>query len=112
MDPRWLPLLPAEDPDSGRDYTVRAEVWRWKGGPWHFVSLSKRQAAQIKRRFGLMARGWGSIRVRVTVGETSWDTSLFPDRKSATYIFAVKAAVRKAEDLAAGKRVRARIHIL
>lgn len=112
MDTRWLPLLPADDPATGRDFTVRTEVWRYKGGAWHFASLPKKQAAEIRRRFGSTARGWGSIRVRVTVGETQWDTSLFPERKSATYLFAIKASVRKAESIAAGDRITAQVHVL
>jgi hypothetical protein len=111
-DDRWAPLLPAEDLATGRDYTVRAEVWRWKGGPWHFVTLPARPAAEIKRRFGNAARGWGSIRVSVRIGDTEWQTSLFPDRKAGTYLFAIKAAVRKAEDIDAGDRITARLHIL
>lgn len=112
MDARWLPLLPADDSPADRDFSVRAEVYRYKGGPWHFFSLSKKPAAEIKRRFGLTARGFGSIRVRVTIGDTQWETSLFPDRASATYLFPIKLSVRKAEGITAGDRVTAQIHIL
>ena len=111
-DERWSPLLPAEDPAQNRDYTVRTEVWRWKGGPWHFASLPVRTSARIKAIFGATARGWGSIRVRLRVGKTQWDTSLFPDRKSKTYLFAIKAGVRKAEGIGAGDRITVQVHVL
>lgn len=111
---RWSPLLPPEDPKTApRDYTVRTKVVRYKGaGGWHFAWLPLKQAALIKRRFGATARGWGSIRVQVRIGATEWATSLFPDRKSKTYLFAIKAAVRKAEELSDGTRVTARIRIV
>jgi hypothetical protein len=109
---RWLPLLPAEDTATGRDYTMRTEVWRWKGGTWHFANVPKKQSAEIRSRFGTTARGFGSIRVRVTIGDTQWDTSLFPDRKSGTYLLPIKAAARKAEGIAAGDRITAQVHIL
>jgi hypothetical protein len=114
LEERWSPLLPPDDPKTvPRDYTVRTKVVRYKGaGGWHFAYLPVKQAALIKRRFGSTARGWGSIRVSIRVGGTQWATSLFPDRKSKTYLFAIKAAVRKAEDLADGDRVTARIRIL
>ena len=48
----------------------------------------------------------------IRIGRTEWATSLFPDRKSKTYLFAIKAAVRKAEDLGDGTPVTARIRIL
>lgn len=111
---RWSPLLPPEDPKTApREYTVRTKVVRYKGaGGWHFAYLPLKPAALIKRRFGSTARGWGSIRVSIRIGRTEWATSLFPDRKSKTYLFAIKAAVRKAEDLGDGTPVTARIRIL
>lgn len=112
-DLRFSPLLPAEeDISSDRDYKLRTEVWQWKGGKWHFASLPKKHSAEIQRRFGAVARGWGSIRIEVSVGDTTWKTSLFPDKKKGQYIFAIKAAVRKAEGIAAGDKITAHIHIL
>jgi len=107
---RWSPLLPPDE-TTGRDYTIRAKVWRWKGGSWHFVTLPLKQAAEIRRRFGASARGWGSIRVRVKVGDTEWQTSLFPERKKKSYLFMVKASVRKAEDIDAGDLITAHLHV-
>lgn len=113
FDDRWSPLLPADDPSTGRDYTVHTQVWRYKGAaPWHFASLSTEQAADIKARYGATAKGWGSIRVRVRIGKTEWSTSLFPDKKSGTYLFAIKADVRKAENLSDGDRITARVSVV
>ena len=114
MEERWSPLLPPDDPKTApRDYKVRTKVIRWKGaGGWHFAYLPVKQSAQIKERFGSMAKGWGSIRVHIKVGDTEWDTSLFPSKhKKAVYLFAIKASVRKAEDLAHGDTITAHIRI-
>ena len=46
------------------------------------------------------------MRVKVTIGATEWQTSIFPDKKRATYVLPVKHAVRKAESLTAGSKVR------
>jgi hypothetical protein len=108
---RFSPLLPAEDSTTGRDYVVRAKVWRWKGGSWHFVTLPAKQSAEIRRRFGAGARGWGSIRVSIRIGDTQWQTSLFPTSKNKEYLFAIKAGVRKAEDIGAGDRITAVVSI-
>lgn len=109
---RFSPLLPPEDSTTGRDYTVRAKVWRWKNGSWHFANLSPKQSAEIKRRFGSTARGWGSIRVQITIGETQWSTSLFPTNDNKTYLFAIKKDVRKAEAIDAGSSIKAIVRIL
>jgi hypothetical protein len=47
-------------------------------------------------------RGFGSVRVRVTVGGSTWKTSIFPDSGRGVYVLPVKRDVRKAESLAAG----------
>lgn len=49
-------------------------------------------------------RGFGSIKVRVTVGNSSWDTSVFPD-KSGVYLLPLKAPVRKAEQIQVGQKI-------
>lgn len=77
-------------------YTMRATVWLSPGlTSWHFVTLPKRQSAEIKEHFGVMHRGWGSLPVVVTIGKTSWRTSIFPDRKAGAYLLPLKAEVRK-----------------
>ena len=47
-------------------------------------------------------RGFGSVRVRATVGATSWTTSVFPDAARGAYVLPVKKAVRRAEGLDEG----------
>ncbi|GAB3884780.1 hypothetical protein GCM10029964_046340 [Kibdelosporangium lantanae] len=40
--------------------------------------------------------------MRVTVGTTTWRTSIFPGSGGGAYVLPVKKAVRKAEDLDIG----------
>lgn len=87
-----------------------AELWRWPGNAaWHFVSLPKDAADDIRDRVGGSARGFGSVRVDVEVGETHWATSLFPDSKSGTYVLPMKKAVRDREGLGVGDTVAVRL---
>lgn len=84
-------------------FRFTAEVWEHDGhAAWHFVSLPEDVADDIEERFGHDAKGFGSIRVEVTIGATTWSTSLFPDSTRRTYVLPVKKAVRVAEDLEAG----------
>ena len=81
-------------------YTMRSKVWVYRGsGAWHFVTLPKKQGKEIQEKYGKYARGWRSLPVRVTIGETSWDTSIFPDKKEGSYVLPLKAAIRKKEDI-------------
>lgn len=72
---------------------------------WHFLSIPKKESTEIKTAYGEHARGWGSIPVEITLGKTTWNTSIFPDKKSGQYLLPLKAAVRKKEGIDAGERV-------
>lgn len=69
---------------------------------WHFVTLPKKQSDEIRVRFGSMKRGWGSLPVAVTIGKTSWKTSIFPDKRAGAYLLPLKAAVRAKEKIRDG----------
>ena len=67
-----------------------------------FVSLPVEASAEIRDLTGGQRRGFGSVRVRATIGGSTWTTSIFPDSKRDAYVLPVKRAVRKAESLDAG----------
>jgi len=84
-------------------YSFTAEVWEWTSKTsWFFVSLPEEEADDIEERFGRRAGGFGSIRVEVTVGSSTWRTSLFPSNAEETYVLPLKRTVRIAEGLGAG----------
>ena len=93
--------------------TFTTELWEHDGtGAWHFVSLPEDIADDVEERYGSRAGGFGSVRVEVTIGQTRWKTSLFPDKKRATYVLPVKKPVRIAEGLAAGARAEVTISVV
>ena len=59
-----------------------------------------------------MRRGFGAVRVRVTVGATSWSTSIFPDSTRGSYVLPVKKAVRTAEGIREGDDVDVRLEVV
>jgi hypothetical protein len=81
-------------------YTMKSKVWLYQGmAGWHFLTLPKKQSDEIKKRFGAIKKGWGSIPVTVTIGKTIWKTSIFPDKKAGAYLLPLKAEVRKKEKI-------------
>ncbi len=87
-------------------YRFTTEVWIHEGGPpWHFLTVPEDVSDDIEERTSHLPRGFGSVRVQVTIGATTWATSVFPDTKRAAYILPVKKDVRKAEDIADGTEV-------
>lgn len=87
-------------------------MWQYPGmAGWHFVYVSKKASEDIKERFGKNNRGFGSIPVVVTAGKTSWKTSIFPDKKSSTYLLPIKADVQKKEGITYGDKLSYSIEI-
>ena len=96
-------------------HTTTATLWIWTTdkapASWHFLTLEGEVADSIhalalmrRLEFG-RKRGWGAMKVRATIGDTSWDTSIFPAKDVGGWLLPVKAAVRKAEGLIAGDAV-------
>jgi hypothetical protein len=79
-----------------------ADLWRWEAQTgWFFVTVGDAASARI-REVPRPPRGFGSVRVRATVGTTTWTTSVFPDSTRGAYVLPVKKAVRRAEGLDEG----------
>ena len=87
-------------------WSSTAELWLHDGeAGWHFVTLPAEVAEQVRAEAG-EPRGFGSVRVEVTIGGSTWRTSVFPDTKTGSFVLPVKAEVRRREDLLAGDDVR------
>ena len=94
-------------------FSFTADVWEHEGpAAWRFVSLPEPVADEIEATFGHLAAGFGSLRVEVTIGNTRWSTSVFPDRKRGTYVLPLKKQVRVAERLVAGSPAKVSLVVI
>ncbi len=81
-----------------KTFKFKAQVWRWPGDfGWHFVNLPKDLAKKVKK-VGT-PYGAGFLKVKVTLGQSTWVTALFPDKKSDSYIMSVKKQIRLKEGI-------------
>lgn len=86
------------------------KIWFWKGpAPWYFVTVPAKQSGDLKAISGFVTYGWGVIPVHVRIGNTEWETSLFP--KDGLYLVPIKASVRKAEKLEEGDKVTLHLEV-
>lgn len=87
-------------------FEFRAPLWLWEGdAAWHFITVPEDHSDDIAFRTDGRRAGFGSVRVEVTVGGTTWRTSVFPDSKRGAYVLPVKKSVRDAEGLSVGDEV-------
>jgi hypothetical protein len=92
--------------------TFDTEIWTApEMGAWHFVSLPVDSADEIRATVE-PGPGFGSIRVSVSIDETEWQTSIFPDSKRGTYVLPVKKAVRRAVGATEGDVVMVKVEII
>jgi hypothetical protein len=85
-------------------FEFSGELWEWDArddSSWVFVTLPVDLAEDI-RDMALPRRGFGSVRVRVRCGSSEWQTSVFPDSGSGSYVLPLKKAVRTKEKLGIG----------
>jgi hypothetical protein len=112
----WTPvkrflLLRASLPMPKVTYDLRGKAWRYAGqAAWVFVTLPKRQAGEIRELFAGLSRG-ASLPAVVTVGKTTWKTSIFTEKASDSYVLPLKAEVRKAEGIEDGDTVAYRLEV-
>ena len=92
------------------DVEFSARVFEWRApAPYYFVTVPDERCAAIDDAKALVTYGWGMIPVSVTLGGTTWTTSLWP--KDEAYVVPLKVAVRRAERVAEGDEVAVRLEI-
>ncbi len=92
-------------------YAFTTELWRWtaRRDAWFFLSVPPEQSEEIEA-IPRPPRGFGGVRVEVTVGRTTWQTSIFPGGDG--YVLPMKRAVLKAEGIEEGDLVAATIRLV
>lgn len=86
-----------------------AELWLWdarKTETWTFVTLPAEVSEEIRDLAGAPRRGFGAVKVRASIGGSSWTSSVFPTKDQGSYVLPVKRAVRTAESLDVGSVAR------
>jgi len=92
-----------------KKFKFKSRVIVWSGGDashgddsshWRFTRVPEDISVKIKEmQKGRLRRGWGAVYAKAKVGKSEWQTSVFPDRRSATYILPLKKKIRHEEDL-------------
>ena len=90
--------------DGSLDLAFGGELWYWRGpAPFHFITVPRDAARAIHAVASSVTYGWGMIPVMVRIGNSVWETALWP--KDGGYVVPIKDAFRKAEGLVLGDTV-------
>ena len=93
-------------------FTFGAPLWEHPGdAPWVFVTVPREESDVIAD--SVVSRpGFGSVKVEVQVGQTTWSTSLFPSNEHRAYLLPVKRLVRQREGLEIGDEVAVKLTVV
>lgn len=91
--------------------TLPLRRWQGEKATYHLVGFTGDEAEALtgnalmqKLELG-RKRGFGSVKVTASIGETTWKTSVFPQDKQSTWILLISKKVMRAEDLALGDQI-------
>lgn len=99
---------------QGGSWGFTGPLWLWRGKAkdgspssmaWHFITITGDVATAIRAAAPGRSAAWGSVYVTVSIGNTRWQTSVFPSKDVGGYLLPVKASVRKAEKITEGDEV-------
>lgn len=91
------------------DFKLRLHIWDGPA-PWYYFELPEKESLYIRKEFRHLHRGWGSLPVVAQIGDTTWKTSIFWEKKGQ-YLLFVKKEVRVKEKITNGPVVEIKIEL-
>lgn len=96
------------------EYTFSGELWAWRGKKtdWIFITLPQDVSAHAQYFTSHVQRGFKSLKVNAQIGDSQWQTSMFPSKERDAYLLPVKKAVREAQRLTVGDETKVTVTLL
>ena len=92
------------------DREFEGVLFVWRGpSPFHFVAVPEDVCDDLREVAGRVSYGWGMVPAQVSLGSSTWATSLYP--KDGGYLVPVRDRFRRAEDLGVDQVVVVRVEV-
>ena len=88
------------------------KMWTNDEGRMHFMSVPAELSGEIRAHSILVRRGFGSVKVEVTLDDVIWRTSVFPSKETGGYFLPVKMDVLRRTGIGAGDQVTVELELL
>jgi len=93
-------------------FTGPLKLWTNEEGRMHFMSVPEGISGKIHAHALVVRRGFGSVRVEVTLDGIAWRTSVFPSKSSGGYFLPVKIDVVRKAGIAPGDEVAVELQLI
>ena len=96
------------------EYEFTAAVWLWSGKKtdWCFITLPPEISDHARYFTTHVQRGFKSLKVNARIGDSTWQTSMFPSKQHQSYLLPIKKAIRDAEGVEIGKTQKVKVTVL
>ncbi len=96
------------------EYTFSGELWSWRGKKtdWIFITLPDDVSEHARYFTGHIQRGFKSLKVNAQIGDSQWQTSMFPSKARQAYLLPVKKSIREAQNIGPGDATKVKITLL
>lgn len=103
----WRPAnVPCHTQRVAASYSFKAGLWRYPGeAGWHFLTLPADVADDIRARSSGHSKAFGLVKVAAEIAGHAWQTSLFADTGTGTYLLPVKKDIRAKAEISDGDEV-------
>jgi hypothetical protein len=88
------------------------KLWSNDEGRMHFMIVPDETSGEIRAQALMVRRGFGSVRVEVTLDDVTWRTSVFPSKSSGGYFLPVNMDVIRKTEIAAGDEVTVTLELI
>ncbi len=83
-----------DQPEHQPEFRFTGTLWHWRGpSPYYFVRVPAEPSEDLAELGPDVTYGWGMIPVEVTIGDRTWETSLWP--KDGGYLVPIRAKIRR-----------------
>ncbi len=79
-------------------------------GFYHYIHLPKKLSDEFFMVYQDRRRGFRSLKIKATIGDSSWQTSLF--LRDENYFLLLNSKVRKAEKITSGQTIKVGVEVL
>lgn len=99
-----------------KKYSFTARIWRFssENTSWYFVHVAPKINDEIKdlvKQKKIRTKGFSFVPVQVTVGQSTWKTTLFPSKKDP-YLLSINKKNRFKEGLDEGDEIKVSFQLL
>lgn len=79
---------------------------------WYYCLVPREESKLINEMFSDQKRGWSSLPVRLSLGTSTWETSIFYMKKEESFMLPLKKEIRTSEGLVRDDLVEIKIKVI